>query len=261
MKKSKFSFHRVFPAIGAAALVALGAATVFSQTYPVVPLQSLSQVVGTWQGQLDAPGGSGVPLTITITQGGKYIHEKPEKTLRGKVKVKGGKLIVYRQGGPWATYEFRQEGKNQELVGDTDGGASVVVSRIATAPIPPPASATGSSASATGPAAGADGFLNEGGIKSLLVGKTIKFGLRERGLVLYFKNDSRLEGIVAGRGRTFKKDWWVKNGNIFCRKFGKQNKVHCARVKPAGDGKVTFVNPKGKFTYTATLVDGRKLPE
>ncbi len=105
------------------------------------------------------------------------------------------------------------------------------------------------------------GFLSEGAIKSLLVWKTIKFERRGRVIALYFKNDSRLEGIVAGRSRTFKKDWWVKNGNIFCRKFGKQNKVHCARLKPAGDGKVTFVNPKGKFTYTATLADGRKLPE
>ena len=63
MKKLKFAFHRVFLAIGALALVILAAATVFSQSYPMVPLQSYSQVVGTWEGEVTKASKAGLSVS------------------------------------------------------------------------------------------------------------------------------------------------------------------------------------------------------
>ncbi|MFC1491048.1 hypothetical protein ACFLQ0_00455 [Nitrospinota bacterium] len=249
--------HRLFMLFGVIALAALMTTAGFSQIYPIVPLQSLDQVVGEWEGSADHFAAGHGSITITISPGGLYVHSRGQKTIKGRARVKNGKLVIFQQGELWATYDFHQGKGAQELSGDTKISASVIVSRNVTASAPPPAPAPSASSA---PAAGADGFLTEGGIKSLLVGKTIRYEREGRFLAIHFKENGGIEGTWEGSGRVFRKNWWVKGGKILCRTAGRENRNHCAKVKADGHGKVTFINPKGKFRYTASLLDGRKLP-
>lgn len=105
-------------------------------------------------------------------------------------------------------------------------------------------------------------FLSGEKIKKLLVGKTAVFTHRKSGKThyLYFKEDGFLEHGIAGRGKTFRKKWWIKGEKTLCRKIGRDNRNFCTKMISINSGEGVNFFLKNNKRFTATLHEGRKMP-
>lgn len=106
------------------------------------------------------------------------------------------------------------------------------------------------------------GTLAEAEIRRILIGNTISFQAPrdQRTMFVYLAEDGsaviRSSDDPALRPT---KNWFFKDGGVFCRTVGPQNRDHCAEVVAGpGDDTVEFVLPTRR--YTAKVLAGRQLP-
>jgi len=109
-------------------------------------------------------------------------------------------------------------------------------------------------------AGNATNALSDSKIREIVEGNTLTFAAPASGkrMSVHFGADGRAEIKVAGRQKTFFKDWKIMKNGMLCRAMGKQNKQHCTRVaQTEAADRLKLWNKKAR--YEAELSTGRQL--